>query len=295
MGVEPTQEILRKAAEQLGIKEGGEYRLVYTKKLTIEPIAKTLNVADVLPYPLPKADDPCHICGKPFAQHGFLPYFSDPKHISSVRNFTIALMEKLDLTKNMPLKLAVEAPSTVLNPKEIVEGIFTLIKEDVNLANHYILAITHYTPSESVRFALESGRGSLSQRLFQTERHYMGLCREWRSEIQIHKHLAEPVGFTDDVEKADGGSNRKIDLEQRHSEEVETDYFDIQSDFHLVTARVLAYEKMVKEFAKVGPYDIMRRSIEKRQKRLTYPAFSTFPSYSFPVRRRSATRSQEEL
>lgn len=294
MAAEPSQEVIRKAAEQLGIKEGGEYRLVFTKELKIEPMAKTLDITAVLPYPLPEVES-CEVCDKSFAQHGFTPYFTDPKHILSVRNFVIALMEKLDLTKNMPLKLAVEAPNTVLNPKEIVEGIFNLLKEeDVNRANHYIQAVTHYTPSESVRFALESGRGSLSQRIFQVERHYMALCREWRSEIQIHKHLTEQIGLQEAEKK--GERFNEVEFAEQHEEEVETDYFNIQSDFHLVTARILAYEKMVKEYAKVGPYDIMRRSIEKRSRRLTYPTFPTFPSYGFPVRRRTtATRGIDEL
>jgi hypothetical protein len=186
-------------------------------------------------------------------------------------------MEKLDATKNMPLKLAVEAPSTVLNPKEIVGTILDLLKEqgNVDLANYYIRALTHYTPSEAIRYSIEAGRGSLTQKLFQVERHYEALCREWRSELQIHRQLNDSEKFN------------LVEFAEKHSEEVESDYFNIQSDFHLITARILAYEKMVQRFTEMPRYGKLKQALRRRAEKPVYPIFGYgYPPSSIGFRRR---------
>ena len=283
-----SNDALREFFEKIGIKPGQEYRFVFTKELKIEPVTKALDLSAILPYPLEKAGS-CPICDKAFAQHGFMPYFTDPKHIKSVRDFVIALRAKLDVTKNMPLKLAVEAPSSVLNPKEIVNRIFVLLREaqGENLANHFIRVVSHYTPSESIRYAIETGRGSLAQKLFQVERHYEARCREWRVELQVHKELSAPyLGFIAGEEEKTKATFNLVEFAEKHEAEVESHYFDIQSGFHGVTARILAYENMVKEFTKVSPYDKMRLAVAKRPEKRPIVLSDTLGLTGLPGRRR---------
>ena len=281
---------LRELLEKGGYKQG-EYKLTITKEIKIEPVTAYMTLETCLPYPISEKSGTCPICQQDYKSHKHMDYFIKPKHIKAVRNFLVFLTEKHDATKNMYLKLGVEAPDSVLTPKEMVLLLKDLAQTDVNLANQFPRLFFHYIPSESTKYETLVG---VSRKLMEIETHYEGFSRKWRTDMLIHKTLtptkpAEQLPEKAIVEKA-LGTDQQSEEEKfykaflgTHEKDAKIDYFNIQSDFHRVTSRILAYEKLAKKFTEMPRFGKLKRALRKRAET---PRYMPPGYYAPPVRRR---------
>jgi len=282
-------ESLRKTLEQLGYTEG-KVSITITKEITVErmPTTLTMQLEECFPYPLlTDSPDNCHICGEPLKNHKHMDYFINPAHIKAIRNFLMFLMEKHDETKNMYLKLGIEAPDSVLTPKEMVLLLKELAQTNPALANRLVAIYPHYIPSESFKYQIEVG---VSRKLMEIETHYEGTARKWQTEFLIHKSLApkQLESEEEEITKKALGTNQTEGLYKQflavHEEDAKIDYVMVQSDFHRVTSRILAYEKLMKQFSEMPRFGKLKRAFKDRAERPIY--LPTYPGYGFPTRRR---------
>lgn len=261
-------EDVQKALAKLGCEEGKEYRITLTKELKIEPVVASQSIDLCFPYPLPESGL-CSICSQDYQTHSCLEFFVNPKHVKAIRDYVIFLIDKHKRSKSMYQKLGVEAPDTVLCPKDMSLLLIEKAESNPELVNWMLNVYAYLTPSQQEQFESQVG---ISSKLEEIRNHYEGFSRKWRVELLIHPHK--------DV----------LEVAEAHEQDVKIDYENIQADFHRVTANVFAYEKQADEFSKaLSPLRMaVSESIRKRRERATMPFSLLVP------RSKKSTRPQQQ-
>jgi len=242
---------IQKLLSKLGCEEGKEYRLTFTKELKIEPVVPSQSIDICFPYPLPESGS-CSICNQDFKTHSYLEFFVNPKHVKTIRDYVIFLIDKHKRSKVMYQRLGVEAPDTVLCPKDMSLLLIEKAETNPQLVNWMLNVYAYLTPSQQEQFESQVG---ISAKLEEIRNHYEGFSRKWRVELLIHPHKV------------------MLEVAEAHEQDVKIDYENIQADFHRVTANVFAYQKQADEFGKaLSPLRMaVSESIRKRRERATMP------------------------
>lgn len=271
----------QKLLNELGLKEGQEYRVTVSKTLKFEVLNPSLDLSTCLPYPISEKTGTCPICQQEYEDHKHMDYFVKPEHVKAVRDFLVFLMEKHDATKNMYLKLATEVLDSVLTPKEMVLILKDLAESNPNLANQLMPIFLHFIPSEQIKYEILVG---ISRKLMEIEIHYDGLSRKWRTQQILHKELTSVTTEEKDiVERVVGEELNEEDYKnflEAHEKDVKIDYFNIQSNFHRVTSRILAYAKLLEAWKEEMPYlkTVIGESMKKRKEKAVMPQFIVRPA-----------------
>lgn len=259
-----------------------EYAVVESKEAK-----KPLKLEDLFPdlglVSISDKEGACPVCKKDWENHYFMGFFLHPKHISKAEEYLKDLTEKLSETMYACIKVASNAGSAELTPKEMVTNIMEYVKQDPEYADLYSKYLIHFIPSQELEFQYRTIGDFLFSNL---KTKFRSFEKRWLSELKMHKILGDSklfrwffYGLKEETKKGSPlvlGEKRLLqcvmednnefymEFLSEHELEATSNYSFIRTQFYEVTGLIEGFHKATVKFSKSEPYGAIKKERKDR-------------------------------